>query len=103
MEQTCPNCGRHCPITDLYCNRGRSYFGMEEMPEKHGEEQDGGKHEHGHHGHERDDSAPKAVRLLRQCWHQLHHGTSDPADLIASLTESELRTLEQLLEKCLNG
>ena len=31
-EQTvyCEQCSNHCPINELKCNRGRSYFGQEE-------------------------------------------------------------------------
>ena len=101
MEQTCPNCDRHCPVSALHCGRGREYFGIAESEGRTGSGQD--HHAHGHgHGRERHDDAPRAVRLLRECGHWLHHGNGDPAELVAPLTGRELQTLERLLEKCLN-
>lgn len=102
MEQTCPNCDRHCPISALHCGRGREYFGIAETA-------DTGNREHSHHDHgrrhERSDSmrddSPRAVQLLRECGHLLHHGRATGQELIAPLTARELQTLERLLEKCL--
>ncbi|MBR1822174.1 MAG: hypothetical protein IJ769_11225 [Clostridia bacterium] len=102
MEQTCPNCGRHCLASDLHCDRGRAYFGLPENGEGRQERRGHAAREHGH-GHGAHDDALKAVRLLRECGHRLHHGMGDPAELIAPLTDRELETLEHLLEKCLNG
>ena len=98
MEQTCPNCDRHCPVSALHCGRGREYFGVAEPSE-------GGEHAHSHHVHGRarggNAIAPRAVQLLRECGRWLHHGHGDPAELVAPLTQRELRTLERLLGKCL--
>lgn len=96
MEKTCPNCGRHCPASDLHCNRGREYFGVAESADRGGRDH----HEHGR-GHDTRDDGPRAVQLLRECGHLLHHGRATGEDLLAPLTERERQTLERLLEKCL--
>ena len=104
MAQTCPNCDRHCPIDNLHCGRGREYFGMAEPAGGERREQRHPMRGGGHaHGRGAPNDAPKAVRLLRECGHRLHHGTGDPEELVAPLTNRELETLERLLEKCLNG
>ena len=100
MEQTCPNCDRHCPVTALHCGRGREYFGIAE-PERNnarGHGHSGHGYEHGRGGRDED---PRAVQLLRECGHLLHHGRATGKELVAPLTARELQTLEQLLEKCL--
>ena len=98
MEQTCPNCDRHCPVSALHCDRGREYFGVAEPS-------GGGEHMHSSHAHGRtrgrNNIEPRAVQLLRECGRWLHHGHGDPAALVAPLTARELQTLERLLEKCL--
>lgn len=97
MEQTCPNCDRHCPISALRCGRGREYFGISEPTDR-------GNREHSHHEHGRGrelDGSPRAIQLLRECGHLLHHGRVTGEELIAPLTARELQTLERLLEKCL--
>ena len=103
QEQTCPNCDRHCPVTALHCDRGRSYFGMEALPEdargKHGRQMRGGRNRHEENGH---GDVPRVLQLLRQCGHVLHHGADEPEALIAPLSEREIETLEYLLGKCLN-
>ena len=100
MEQTCPNCDRHCPVSALHCDRGREYFGIAEPEGRDGRGQD--HHAHGHgRGHSGRDAGPRTVRLLRQCGHRLHRGDGDPSELVAPLTKRELATLERLLEKCL--
>ena len=93
MEQTCPNCDRHCPVSALHCGRGREYFGVAGPS-------DGGEHAH-RRVRGRSDIEPRAVQLLRACGRRLHHGHGDPAALVAPLTARELQTLERLLEKCL--
>ena len=100
MEQTCPNCDRHCPVSALHCGRGREYFGIAQPEGRTGGRQDNHAHGHGH-GRERHDDVPHAVRLLRECGRWLHHGSGDPAELVAPLTKRERQTLERLLEKCL--
>ena len=95
MEQTCPNCGRHCPVSNLHCDRGREYFGIAE-PERNNACGHG--YEHGRGGR---DEGPRAVQLLRECGHLLHHGRATGEDLLAPLTARERQTLERLLEKCL--
>ncbi len=100
MEQTCPNCDRHCPVSALHCGRGREYFGIAE-PERNNP-RGHGYSGHGHeHGRIERDEGPRAVQLLRECGHMLHHGRATGAELIAPLTARELQTLERLLEKCL--
>ena len=96
MEQTCPNCGRHCPVSNLHCDRGREYFAVAENADR-GERNH---HEHGR-GHDMRGDGPRAVQLLRECGHLLHHGRATGEDLLAPLTERERQTLERLLEKCL--
>ena len=58
----CPNCGRHCPIDDLNCNRGKDmvekiladeanpedYLNRSHERDEHGEH---GEHDHGRHEH----------------------------------------------------
>lgn len=100
MEQTCPNCDRHCPVSALHCSRGREYFGIAELEGRTGRGQDHHAHDHGH-GRKNLDDVPRAVWLLRECGRWLHHGNGDPAELVAPLTKRELQTLERLLEKCL--
>ena len=101
MEQTCPNCDRHCPVSALHCGRGREYFGIAEPEGRDGRGQD--HHAHGHgRGHGRSDADPRAIQLLRACGRWLHHGFGDQAELVAPLTKRELQTLERLLEKCLS-
>lgn len=92
MENTCPCCGRHCPIEDLHCDRGRAHFGGE------GES-------HSFHGSHESRPEEKALVLLRKCGHFLHHSgdAGNPARLLSVLTEEERLQLEYLLEKCLNS
>ena len=100
MEQTCPNCDRHCTVSARHCGRGREYFGITEPEGRTGRGQD--HHAHGYgHGRERHDDAPRAVQLLWELGHVLHHGGMTSEELIAPLTARELQTLERLLEKCL--
>ena len=55
----CPNCGRHCPIDDLNCHRGKDMvekiLAGEATPEDYlnrsHEENGHGRHEHGRHEH----------------------------------------------------
>ena len=70
QEELCPCCGRHCPLTDPHCDRGREYAktglstedrreaygdtGSHEHHEHRGETYgDAGSHEHRRHGHHR--------------------------------------------------
>ena len=102
MVQVCPNCDRHCPIDNLHCGRGREYFGIAEPADTEGRKRGHHMRAGGHgHGHGMTNDCPKAIHLLRECGHQLHHGMGDPSELVAPLTDRELEILERLLEKCL--
>lgn len=102
MENTCPCCGRRCPVDDLHCDRGREHFGTQgESRGAHGAHES-----HGSHGPHESRSEGKALMLLRKCGHFLHHSgdaVGDPAQLLSVLTEEERTQLETLLEKCLNS
>ena len=53
-EEFCPCCGRHCPLTDPHCERGKEYAKSGEIPAadrgEHETHEYGGLHKH-HDGH----------------------------------------------------
>lgn len=87
-ESSCPCCGRHCPVDNLQCPRGRMHFGAE-----------GGEAEQQRH------KPPKindeAVALLLKCGHHLHHGPTENLDnALSFLSADEKGELTRLLNKC---
>ena len=79
-EQHCNQCGNHCPIDALRCNRGRAYFGQEATDEK---------------------TPTGPVGLLQKCGFILHHGNIDPANALSALTSQEQEELSRLLSALL--
>ncbi|MGN1116416.1 MAG: hypothetical protein ACI4TH_07605 [Candidatus Ornithomonoglobus sp.] len=94
-NNTCPGCGRHCPVDDLHCPRGRQLLGIE-----------GAADERGHRGHH-DSGAEQdeTILLMRKCGHYLHHsaGPTASGDLLSFLSESEKASLTALLKKCIEN
>lgn len=93
MENLCPCCEKHCPQNDLHCHRGKDHFGVNDDTKIH-------RSDHLKNPEE------KSLMLLRKCGHFLHHnaghdGSTD--SLMNVLTAEERKTLEKLLEKCLNN
>ena len=89
MEKNCPQCENHCPVDDLKCGEGRSYFGVEKAPRQ---------------GARPERPEERMIVLLRKCGHFLHHSVgrdSNVTALVNALSAEERATLEALLEKCL--
>lgn len=128
MQELCPCCDRHCPSDDLHCRRGKEHFQVEDNGqhnhEEHHDHHDHHEHhgahpehrghhegheEHGRHeGHEGHGAhaEEKALVLLRQCGHYLHHSAAHgegSAALLSVLSAEEKASLEALLQKCLDA
>ncbi|MGM9936483.1 MAG: hypothetical protein ACI38A_03980 [Candidatus Ornithomonoglobus sp.] len=108
-NNTCPGCGRHCPVDDLHCPRGRQLLGIEGDPDErsyHGHHNNSAVDERGHRGrHDGGAEQDETIRLMLKCGHYLHH-SADPAasgDLLSCLSESEKATLTALLKKCIEN
>ncbi len=89
MEQNCPCCDNHCPVTELGCPTGKEHFGVKDAQ--------------GERPAAPESADARLIVLLRKCGHFLHHNVrgGDSAPLLRALSEQERQTLETLLEKCL--
>ena len=112
MQELCPCCDRHCPSDDLHCRRGKEHFQVEDNGQhNHEEHHDHHEHHehhdhHEHHGAHPEHAEEKALVLLRQCGHYLHHSAAHgegSAALLSVLSAEEKASLEALLQKCLDA
>lgn len=81
LEQSCPQCGNHCPLNALQCGRGRKYFGADDSG-----------HDHHHH-------MDGLSGLIHQCSRFVHHTDWKEEEVFQALTDEEKATLQALLEK----
>ncbi|MGN0519712.1 MAG: hypothetical protein ACI4LB_03140 [Candidatus Fimenecus sp.] len=92
MEKTCPCSEKHCFQNQLRCRRGKEHFGLATDFADFSESSDS--------------TEEKAVILMRKCGHFLHHTaqySANSTSLLQALTAEEKKTLEKLLEKCLQS
>lgn len=83
-EENCPCCPNHCDKENLSCGRGREYFS--------------GSTKNTHEGPTTLEE--KVIFDLRKCGHRLHHNRDlNPNEMLSNLTEEELNTLHELLNK----
>lgn len=72
-KNTCPCCGRHCPLNDVQCERGRNFIETGEIPERTKQKEH--RHHDGHqHDHHKEMSTNEHIsRMLGKCGHILRH------------------------------
>lgn len=75
-QQYCDQCGNHCPVDALRCDRGRARFGMEQTEPK---------------------MPAGPLGMLQKCGFILHHGTITPDEALSALTAQEQEELGRLL------
>lgn len=115
QEQFCTQCGRHCPVSNLHCGRGRAYFEAKEAEKKQSAAVSEGADENLRSGKESSQTPPKGtvessaysledkiLENIKLLGHHAHEGGSNSAGtnhLFSNLTEDEKNTLLTLLEK----
>lgn len=99
-EQFCPCCGRHCPLTNPSCERGKAYVCGEHEFEIHGERNHGHRHQHSNR-YDNMDIDSKLIGNIRDMGHTvraLSDGKAGQSRILIIVNEEEEIAQNELTE-----
>lgn len=97
-NQTCPCCGRHCPMNDLHCGRGREYASTGIVPPRdHG--QGGDDHRHRYHALDERDKLIWNLRDIGHTVRALSEGKAGQSRILILLKEAGAIPQRELTER----